>query len=303
MRTLKIPSAYDGLELDTAILVPEGAPRAIVQISHGMAEHKERYFDFMRFLSENGFVCVIHDHRGHGGSVKSPQDYGYFYTEDEQAVVDDVHTVTAYVRQLWPGLPIWLFGHSMGSLIARCYLKKYDAELSGVILCGPPTRNSLAGFGLGLAKLLNHVYPEKKPNMLLNAMAFGGYHKGINVLNGWISFNEENVTRYNDDPQCGFGFTTNGFINLLKLQKGAYESEDWQVRKPELPVFIIAGESDPVIISKENFRELAEFLGKLGYRNIKSRLFSGMRHEVLNEKEHETVYRAVVDFINEAAQG
>ena len=88
-------------------------PKGIVQFSHGMAEHKERYFDFMQYLNERGYICVIHDHRGHGASVKSKKDYGYFYTENADYIVDDLFQVTEYVRDMYPGLEITLFSHSM----------------------------------------------------------------------------------------------------------------------------------------------------------------------------------------------
>ena len=121
----KITSKQDGLKLEIAIMECKN-PKGIVQFSHGMAEHKERYFDFMQYLNERGYICVIHDHRGHGGSVKSKNDYGYFYTENADYIVDDLFQVTEYIRDMYPGLEVTLFSHSMGTLVARCYLKKYD---------------------------------------------------------------------------------------------------------------------------------------------------------------------------------
>ena len=159
----KITSKQDGLKLEIAIMECEN-PKGIVQFSHGMAEHKERYFDFMQYLNERGYICVIHDHRGHGSSVKSKNDYGYFYTENVDYIVDDLFQVTEYVCEKYPGLEVTLFSHSMGTLVARCYLKKYDAYIGRLILCGPPTENSAAGLGLVLAKIIKPFYKEKKGN-------------------------------------------------------------------------------------------------------------------------------------------
>lgn len=173
----KITSKQDGLKLEIAIMECKN-PKGIVQFSHGMAEHKERYFDFMRYLNDRGYICVIHDHRGHGSSVKSKNDYGYFYTENADYIVEDLFQVTEYVREMYPGLEVTLFSHSMGTLVARCYLKKYDAYIDQLILCGPPTENSAASLGLALAKIIKPFYKEKKGNGLLNKMAFAGYESG-----------------------------------------------------------------------------------------------------------------------------
>jgi len=156
----KITSKQDGLKLEIAIMECKN-PKGIVQFSHGMAEHKERYFDFMQYLNERGYICVIHDHRGHGGSVKSKNDYGYFYTENADYIVDDLFQVTEYVRDMYPGLEVTLFSHSMGTLVARCYLKKYDEYIRRLILCGPPTENSAASFAVGLAKIIKPFFKEK----------------------------------------------------------------------------------------------------------------------------------------------
>lgn len=143
MKTQSIISSFDGLTLSLAISEPEVSPKAIIQFSHGMAEHKERYYPFMEYLCQNGYICVIHDHRGHGCSVKSEKDYGYFYTEDISAIVEDLHEVSQEITAQYPGLPLYLFSHSMGTLVARNYLKKYDNLVSKVVLCGPLQKTKL----------------------------------------------------------------------------------------------------------------------------------------------------------------
>ena len=143
-KTLRLPSPVDGLSLAVEKMEPAGGIRGIVQISHGMAEHKERYEDFMTFLAENGYLCVIHDHRGHGGSVRRPEDLGYFYTEDPAALAEDLYAVTAMIRAKHPQVPLYLFSHSMGTLVARSYLKRHDRALSGLVLCGKPIHEVFA---------------------------------------------------------------------------------------------------------------------------------------------------------------
>ncbi len=293
----KITSKQDGLKLEIAIMECEN-PKGIVQFSHGMAEHKERYFDFMQYLNERGYICVIHDHRGHGSSVKSKNDYGYFYTENVDYIVDDLFQVTEYVCEKYPGLEVTLFSHSMGTLVARCYLKKYDAYIGRLILCGPPTENSAAGLGLVLAKIIKPFYKEKKGNGLLNKMAFAGYE----AENRWLSKNSENVDQYESDELCGFLFTTNGFINLFQLMIKAFDKKGWNVTDENLPIFMIAGQEDPVIQGKDKFDDLRKFLVSVGYKNVSSKLYPTLKHEILNEKENQMIYEDIYKFINDAME-
>ena len=297
MMNKKIKSKQDGLELELAIMEPSSNPIGIVQLVHGMSEHKERYYDFMNYLAQNGYICAIHDHRGHGASLKDPSHLGYFYTEDSSVIVDDAYQVTEYLKERYPSLSISIFSHSMGTLVSRNYLKKYDHELEKIVLCGPPTENKLAGFAVFLAKISSIFYGKYKPNKFLNALSVGQYSKGYESQLGWICSNPDTVEAYEADPLCGFIFTTNAFINLFKLLESAYNGRDWRPKNVDLAIFLIAGEDDPVIQGKEKFKGLERFLKSLGYKNIKSKLYKGMRHEILNERDKETIYQDVLEFL------
>lgn len=297
MKIKKIKSKKDNLDLEIAIIEPVGSPKAIVQFSHGMSEHKERYFDFMEYLAAAGYLCVIHDHRGHGASVKNKNDLGYFYTEEISYIVDDLYQVTEYIKGEYPNLKVILFSHSMGTLVARNYLKKYDDAVYKVILCGPPTKNPLTGFAIFFAKVLNKFYKKNTPNTLLNTMTFGSYNTKKKIENAWICSNAEQVAKYNNDVLCGYIFTTNGFINLYKLMKGAFDKRDWQVKNEKMPILLIAGKDDPVIQNVQKFQELDSFLRNIGYQDVNSKLYEGMRHELLNETNKQIVYEDVLKFI------
>ena len=297
MITEKIISKKDNLQLEISIMEPKEKPKAIVQISHGMAEHKERYYDFMNYLAKNGYICVIHDHRGHGASVNNNNDLGYFYSEDINYIVDDLYQVTKYIKEKYKNLDVILFSHSMGTLVARNYLKKYDDKISKVILCGPPTENKLSGLGLRIAKILKPFYSKNKPNKILNKMTFGNYNKNLNIENEWICSNVDIVKKYNEDELCGYIFTTNGFINLFKLMKKAFESKDWNVKNKNLKWFIIAGKEDPVIQNEAKFNDLFKFIKSIGYKDVTSKLYENMRHEILNEKNNIEVYEDIVKWI------
>lgn len=297
MKIESIISEKDNLKLEVAISEPKEKPKGIIQISHGMSEHKERYYEFMKYLSENGYICVIHDHRGHGASVKNKRDLGYFYTEDINYIIDDLYQITKYIKNKYPDLKINLFAHSMGTLVARGYLKKYDDKINKMILSGPPTENSMALLGLMIAKFLNIFYKENVPNKLLNNLTFGNYNKYANKENEWICLNEDIVEAYNKDELCGYIFTTNGFINLYKLMINAFKKSNWNMNNKNLPIYIIAGRNDKVIQNEEKFSDLAKFITERGYRNVQSKLYNDMKHEILNEKNNEIVYKDILNFI------
>ena len=261
-----------------------------------MSEHKERYYDFMNFLSQKGYICAIHDHRGHGASVKDTSHLGYFYTNDITYIVDDAYLVTEYLKNRYPTLNISIFSHSMGTLVSRNYLKKYEKHIEKIVLCGPPTENKLVDLALFAGKLTGLFYKDYKPNKILNKLSVGYYNKGYKTKNEWICSNSQTVSSYNTDPLCGFTFTTSGFINLFQLLKSAFIKEDWIPQNNSLPIFLIAGEDDPVIQGKQKFNELEEFLKEVGYENIKSKLYKDKRHELLNETNKEIVYKDVLDF-------
>ena len=162
METFTVPGAADGVRLSTLVIAPE-SPKAVLQLVHGMAEHKERYIPFMNYLSEAGYACVICDLRGHGATVTDPKDLGWMGKGGMQALVDDVHCVTDWARAQYPGLPFFLFGHSMGSMIVRSYLKRYDRDIDGLVVCGSPSKNPAAGLGDFLAGCISCFRGPRSP--------------------------------------------------------------------------------------------------------------------------------------------
>ena len=174
----KIASPSDGLAISIIICEPFTAPKGIVQLVHGMCEHKERYKPLMEFLAANGFISIIHDHRGHGESVRSAEDLGYFYEGGFTAMIDDdIKAVTERVRMEHPDLPLILIGHSMGSMAVRSFAKRYDKFLSGLIICGSPSRNSGAPVGRLIARLYALLAGKKCRPALIQHIAFGSFNR------------------------------------------------------------------------------------------------------------------------------
>lgn len=294
--TLVSPS--DSLELSVLIAYPETEPIAVVQLVHGMCEHKERYIPLMRFLSQHGYVCVMHDHRGHGKSVRTADDLGYFYASGYVAMVDDTHAVTQFIKNRYADLPVYLFGHSMGSMVARSYTKRYDNELAGLIVCGSPSYNSANSIGKQIAKCQGHKHGDHYRSTQMQKLAFGTYNKSFGKVsspNAWICSDTAVVAAYDASPLCNYIFTSNGFYNLFALMDDAYNRKDWHVVNPQLPIWFISGEDDPCFISPKKFNHAVDNMKKVGYVNVTSKLYPHMRHEIVNELDKEHVWNDILN--------
>lgn len=297
---LIINSKCDNLPLSVAVFEPEGEVKGVVQFAHGMAEHKERYFGFMEYLAEAGYATIINDHRGHGSSVLSPDDLGYFYDETTTYITKDVHQLTEYIKERIPGVPVYLFGHSMGSIVAREYLKHYDKDVDKVVLCGAPGSNPVAGVAKFLIKMQTKKHGNRYRSPLMYNLSVGGYAKavpGAETECDWLSVNKENVAAYIKDPLCGFKFTLNGYKNLIGLLAAIFDNYGWKLANKNIPIHFIAGSADPVIGKESQWLASQNFLLKLGYNNVTGKLYEGLRHEILLEDSKEEVYKDVVEFL------
>lgn len=296
-------SEADGLKLQVLAVYPQKKIRGILQIVHGMSENKERYLPFMEYMADQGLAVIIHDHRGHGGSVKSRQDLGYFYGGGAGMLVADTHQITLYARQRWPEVPLVLMGHSMGSMVVRAYAKKYDADLDALIVCGSPGKNPLAGAGRLLVRCMKPFFGAYHRSNLLKNMSFGSFAKKFPDESSefsWCCSDPEVVRAYEESPLCGFTFTLDGYMGLLELMQETYSYRGWKVKNPGLPIAFVAGAEDPCVGSKKKFAHAVGFMRSVGYRRVKGKLYPGMRHEILNEKGKEKVYQDLWCFIHRA---
>ena len=295
---LTIKSHFDQLPLDVIVMSPSH-PHGIIQFSHGMCEHKERYFDFMEYLCQQGYVCIIHDHRGHGKSIYQQNDLGYFYDNGHIGIVEDVHQLTCWIKAQYPELPCYLFGHSMGSLIVRCYCQKYDYDIDGLFVGGSQSHNAAANFGICLSRIIGRLKNDHYRPQMIQKIGFDTFNKKFDktLPNSWICSNQDVVKAYNQNPLCRFIFTTNGFESLFRLMKRTYSLQNWLMKKPQLPIVFIAGSDDPCIINEHQFNKAVNFMKEIGYQNVSSHLFPNMRHEILNETNNQIVYQYVLDIL------
>lgn len=287
---ITLKSQQDGLPLSLMLVRPDGDVRALVQLAHGMCEHKERYLPFMQYLADRGCLCLINDHRGHGASVRKAEDLGYFYAGGDAALVEDLHQITLYMKENWPGKKLFLFGHSMGSLAVRAYCEKYDGEIDSLAICGSPGENSAAGFGLALIRLLILLKGERARSPLIQKLTVGMFARRFPDPQhpcAWVSANMENVIAYERDPLCSFSFTLNGNRALLRLMQRAYGLKHG---RSDLPVRFYSGSEDPCAPDAKGFQHAMDKMRAAGYSDVQGTMFSGMRHEILNETAREEVF-------------
>lgn len=293
------------LPLAVMLVKPENKPVGLVQLVHGIRDHKEKYLPLMEYLANRGYASIIHDQRGHGESILSEEDLGYFYTDDANALIEDIHQITGELRKVDADAPIYLFGHSMGSMAVRAYAKKYDQEIEGLFVCGCPTENPMAKAAEMLVRSIALIKGDKYRSRYIAQLAFADYCKRFpeETEHAWISSDPERVKEYDADPLCNFIPTLNGFRNLFQLMQMAYDTTGWKTEKSDMPVHFISGSNDPCLGDQEKYEKAIEKMHDAGYRRVNGRLYGGLRHEILLEKCAAEIYEDIVDRMDEWRSG
>lgn len=305
-------SKADGLNISVLRIEPENAQniKGIVQLVHGMCEHKERYIDFMHFLAERGYLCVIHDHRGHGESINDFKDLGYMYDGGYKALIDDTHEVTTrtkeYVASLVGAksdLPYTLLGHSMGSLVVRCYTKLYDNEIDKLAVLGCPSKLPGMAPGLMLINVFKTIFGGHARSKIVDYLVSGSNYESKfaseKLSHAWLNTDKGEVQKYLNDPYCMFTFTLNGYYNLVKLTMETYSPKNYKMENKNLPIHFFSGADDPCAISWNDLNKAMDMMKNAGYINVSGKMYDKMRHEILLEPNKMEVYEDIFAFIQE----
>lgn len=276
-------------------------PVAVLQIVHGMSEYIERYDAFAKYLNSFGIAVVGNDHIGHGKSVASQDDWGYFGPKDGwKFFIEDVEEMRKIAKEEYKDVPYYIMGHSMGSFVTRGWLKMFGEGVDGAIIMGTSGPNPAVGAGKAIAGLIKSFKGDRHISKLITAMAFGSYSDHIpnaKTHYDWLSRDEAIVDAYMKDPACGFTFTIAGYIDLFSLL-GYIQGEQWYNSVPkDLPLLIVSGEDDPVGAYGKGPAEVHEGLTNAGCSDVSLILYEGMRHEILNEFGKEVPMEDVKKFI------
>lgn len=297
--------ASDRSRLYVNAWLPAIAPKAIVMLCHGMAEHSGRYARLAAALNEAGYAVYAHDQRGHGKTAAQGV-LGHYADEQGWAkVVGDLASIAQAISQRHADTPLFLLGHSMGSYIAQAYLQHHSAGLQGAILSGSNFQPVVLYRAARLiARLERMRQGAKGRSALIEWLSFGSFNnafKPVRTRFDWLSRDPDEVGKYLLDPFCGFRCTNQFWFDMLGgLQQISKRSNLAQI-DPGLPLLIIGGECDPVSEGKR-LKDLADALVEAGHQMLQLKIYPQARHEVLNETNRDEVTRDVIDWLEQALQ-
>ena len=282
--------------------LPEsGEPKAVVQLVHGVAEHLGRYDAFARYLADRGFAVCGGDHLGHGKTVDDGK-YGYFGKKDGWTLVTaDVRRLRVLMGEEHPGVPYFLFGHSMGSFLARTYLCQYPGTVDGCILSGTgQEKPALVAAGKALAAAVCALRGPDAVSALVDKLSLGAYNgqfKPNRTPADWISRDEAVVDAYLKDPFCTFKSTAGLFRDMMGGLQYISNKNNLARMDPRTPVYLFSGDEDPVGSNGEGVKRVYGFFKDHGTADLTMKLYPGGRHEMLNEINRGEVYAHVLDWL------
>lgn len=296
-----IPSKSGVADVFARCWLPSDGPKAIFQIAHGMAEHGERYEDFAKYLCEKGFAVLINDHVGHGKSIRSDDDIGYFGESNGwDAFVEDQRAFTELIKAEYPDIPVIFFGHSMGSFIAREYILRYgtDERIKAAVFCGSSGKNPASAIAIKLADTIAKVKGSKHKSNFINKMAFGPYNKKTENRTpfDWLTSDNAEVDKYIADKYCGYLFTAVGYRDLFTILTKVSGKDWYNGVNEKLPMLLIAGEDDPVGLYGKGIKQIYNDLLAAGKKDVTIKLYPGMRHEILNEVDRIQPYEYIASW-------
>ena len=273
--------------------------KAVLQIVHGMEEHKERYYAFAEYLNKNGYTVVVGDLRGHGEDAPLLS-----HIADKNGAIlllEDEKLITKYIKERFVGLPVILMGHSMGSIIVRDLIQSDSNEYQKVLLSGYVNPNGASGIAVFLGNLVNAFKKPKGHSKLLTSLAVGQFSKSIKDKRtdlDWLSYNEENVDKYIADPLSGVEFTVGSYIALFNLLNWMGKAKRYHEVNKQLPILLAGGVDDPCTGLEKGRAASKKVLEQAGFESISVITYDNMRHEILNETEKEKVYQDFLEFFN-----
>lgn len=291
-------SKFDDVPIYGVCMIPKN-PIGILQMVHGMCEHKGRFLSFMQRMAAKGYITVMHDGRGHGESIKTQEDIGYCYESLETGYVGDIYKITQQMKKEYPGLPVILYGHSMGSLATRVYLRNHDDAIDGLIISGCPSYNDFVPMGLWLVKMMAKWKGERYRSIFVQKLVSGSFESRFwkeGRKYAWLAVKKSVGEEFQEDPLCMFTYTLNGFETLLNLEYITYRAIGFKMENRDMPILFISGSEDPCYINEKRWRQAIQRMTELGYNHIEEKRYAGMRHEIHNEEDNELVFRDIDEF-------
>lgn len=296
------PSRDQRTQIHAVEWIPDGEVRAVVQICHGMVEYIDRYHEFAEYLRGYGYYVVGHDHLGHGKSVLSESEYGFFGSQGgNKYVIGDIHQLRQKTEKKYPQVPYFMLGHSMGSFLLRQYLQLYGNGLQGAVIMGTGDKSpAVLAAGKFVCRFLMLFKGEHYRSRLVDHLATGGYNKRIvpaRTPSDWLTKDEKIVDQYRSNPLCTFVFTVNAFYHMFCGMQELTKKENMDRIPKDLPLFFAAGEEDPVGGYGKDVDKVYHRYKDCGIKDISLKLYADDRHEILNELDRNQVYCDIYEWI------
>jgi len=303
-REFYYPSCGQRVQIHAIEWIPEGEVKAILQISHGMAEYINRYDEFANYLCKSGFYVVGQDHLGHGQSITHEDDLGFFHeTHGNEYVVGDIRELRRLTAGKYPSVPYFMLGHSMGSFLLRQYLQTDGKGLAGAIIMGTGYQPApLLRLGKLMCRLIAGSKGWQYRSSLINNMGLGGYNKSFQSPRtsvDWITKDETIVDNYMKDPLCTFVFTVNGYYHLFCGMQTLTKKANVDKVLKDLPVLFASGEEDPVGGFGKAVRKVYQQYTKAGIKDVQMKLYKNDRHEILNETDRWEIYEDIHQWLEQ----
>jgi len=294
-REFTFPSTDGRTKIHAIEWVPEQKVKAVLQIAHGMVEYIDRYDEFATYLADRGVYVVGHDHLGHGQSVCSEGEYGYFPQPDgNKLVIGDIHKLRMMTEEKYMHVPYFMLGHSMGSFLLRQYLTMHSKGLAGAIIMGTGHQPlMILKAGQLVCKLTSAFKGWKYRSEFVNNLSFGSFNKKFEpaeTSRDWVTSDTEKRSQYVQDPLCGFTFTVGGYYQMFEGMKVLDTKGSVDRIRKDIPIFFVAGADDPVGDFGKGVKKIYEKYKAAGIQDVSIKLYEKDRHEILNEKDRGQVY-------------
>ena len=303
LQEFTIASSGGQRQLHVCQWTPEGAPRAVVQLTHGMCEHILRYAPLAEVLCARGFAVIGHDHLGHGWTATDLNDLGIFPADHpSQTMADDIRKVASVAKARFPGLPVFLLGHSMGSFLARRVCMEAPQTWRGVILMAtgdipaPVVQSAKAA----LRTMIRLRGANHRPARI-TALGIANYNRAfrpIETTNDWLSSDREKLAAYNADPRCQFTFSAAGYLMLIKTVEYIQKPDHIRTLSPELSILFVSGALDPIGDSGRGVRRVMKRYEK-ECGDVTMKLYPGCRHQILDETISDTICADIADWVEQ----
>ena len=300
---LYFPSVDGKTTIHAIEWVPEGEPKAVLQMVHGMNEYIDRYNEFASFMADNGFYVVGHDHVGHGESV-APDGTRRFFAEKNgnRVLLADMETVRKTAAEKYSDVPHFILGHSMGSFLVRQFIARHGGSLTGAVIMGTGSQPAMTlKSGIALCSIIGAAKGKRYESRLVNKIAMNGNLKRIEnprTIADWLSKNEPNIDAYISNPWCNGMFTVGAYKDMfISIQDCQSKTTIDRIPK-ELPLLLVSGEEDPIGAYGKGVEAAYESYKKAGIQDVTIKLYPGDRHEILNELDRGMVYQDLLDWFS-----